>query len=195
METSRIAKNVEGPKVENHRESKSKYGIETKSCGIVTLRNCNGPAEITKKMAPETIIADVLPVGGKLSTDANSHVRTSFAGAVTQLAPQIGKTTSRKYLFDTVERCLKVPETEVQFKIITTPDSLKAVVVLSHLSQKVIETVLRLAHDRSWRCHLQTIELIPELITPLFDCQDELVKVSTSTLVDPVNVTRMVVLG
>ena len=43
METSRIAKNVEGPKVENHRESKSKYGIETKSCGIVNLRNCNGP--------------------------------------------------------------------------------------------------------------------------------------------------------
>ena len=28
-------------------------------------------AEITKKMAPETNIADVLPVGGKLSTDAN----------------------------------------------------------------------------------------------------------------------------
>ena len=53
----------------------------------------------------------------------------------------------------------------------------------------------RLAHDRSWRCHLQTIKLIPELITPLFDCQDELVKVSTSTLVDPVNATRMVVLG
>ena len=44
-------------------------------------------------MAPETNIADVLPVGGKLSADANSHVRTSFAGAVTQLAPQIGKTT------------------------------------------------------------------------------------------------------
>ena len=44
-------------------------------------------------MTPETIIADVLPVGGKLSTDANSHVRTSFAGAVTLLAPQIGKTT------------------------------------------------------------------------------------------------------
>ena len=45
METSRIAKNVEGPKVENHRESKSKYGIETKSCGIVNLRNCNGPSQ------------------------------------------------------------------------------------------------------------------------------------------------------
>ena len=70
-------------------------------------------AEIAKKMAPETIIADVLPVGGKLSTDANSHVRTSFAGAVTRLARQIGKTTSRKYLFDTVERCLKDSETEV----------------------------------------------------------------------------------
>ena len=56
-------------------------------------------------MAPETIIADVLPVGGKLSTDANSHVRTSFAGAVTRLAPQIGKTNSRKYLFDITERC------------------------------------------------------------------------------------------
>ena len=101
----------------------------------------------------------------------------------------------RKYLFDTVERCLKVPQTEVQLKIITTLDSLKAVVVLSHFSQKVLEPVLRLAHDRSWRCHLQTIKLIPELITPLFDCQDELVKVSTSTLVDPVNATRMVVLG
>ena len=150
-------------------------------------------AEITKKIAPETNIADVLPVGGKLSMDANSHDRTSFAGVVTQLAPQIGKTTSRKYLFDTVERCLKVPQTEVQLKIITTLDSLKAVVVLSHFSQKVLEPVLRLAHDRSWRCHLQTIKPIPELITPLFDCQDELVKVSTSTLVDPVNATRMVV--
>ena len=146
-------------------------------------------------MAPETNIADVLPVGGKLSTDANSHDRTSFAGVVTQLAPQIGKTTSRKYLFDTVERCLKDPQTEVQLKIITTLDSLKAVVVLSHFSQNVLEPVLRLAHNRSWRCRLQTIKLIPELITPLFDCQDELVKVSTSTIVDPVNATRMVVLG
>ena len=159
------------------------------------MRRCAGAAahiaEITKKMAPETIIADVLPVGGKLSTDANSHVRTSFAGAVTQLAPQIGKTTSRKYLFDIVERCLKDPETEVQLKIITTLDSLKAVMVLSHFSQKVLETVLRLAHDRSWRCRLQTIELIPELITQLLDCQDELVKVSTSMLVDPVYAIRI----
>ena len=89
---------------------------------------------------------------------------------------------------------MKDPETEVQLKIITTLDSLKAVVVLSHFSQKDLETVLRLAHDRSWRCHLQTIKLIPGLITPLFDCQDELVKVNTSTLVDPVNATRMVVL-
>ena len=146
-------------------------------------------------MAPETIIADVLPVGGKLSTDANSHVRTSFAGAVTLLAPQICKTNSGKYLFDIVQLCLKDPETEVQLKTITTLDSLKAVVVLSHFSQNVLEPVLRLAHDRSWRCHLQTIKLIPELIRPLFDCQDELVKVSTSMLVDPVNATRMVVLG
>ena len=88
---------------------------------------------------------------------------------------------------------MKDPQTEVQLKTITTLDSLRAVVVLSHFSQKVLETVLRLAHDRSWRCHLQTIKPIPELITPLFDFQDELVKVSTSTLVDPVNATRMVV--
>ena len=90
---------------------------------------------------------------------------------------------------------MKVPETDVHLKTITTLDSLKAVVVLSHFSQKVLEPVLRLAHDRSWRCRLQTIELIPELITQRLDCQDELVKVSTSTLVDPVNATRMVVLG
>ena len=146
-------------------------------------------AVITKKKTPETIIADVLPVGGKLSADANSHVCPSFAGAVMRLAPQICKTNSGKYLFDIVQLCLKDPETEVQLKIIPTLDSLKAVVVLSHFSQNVLETVLRLAHDRSWRCRLQTIELIPELITQLLDCQDELVNVITSMLVDPIYAT------
>ena len=63
--------------------------------------------------------------------------------------------------------------------------------VLSHFSQKVLETVLRLAHDHSWHCRLQTIELISELITQLLDCQDELVRVNTSMLVDPIFATHI----
>ena len=44
---------LQNKRIENHRESKSKYSIETKSCGIVTLRNCNGPvlAEVIKYVA------------------------------------------------------------------------------------------------------------------------------------------------
>ena len=39
METSRIAKDAGGPKIEKHREPNGKYSIETIRSGILKLRN------------------------------------------------------------------------------------------------------------------------------------------------------------
>ena len=41
MECSRIERMAVRQKIENRREPKSKYGIETKRGGIVTWRNCD----------------------------------------------------------------------------------------------------------------------------------------------------------
>ena len=47
MESSRRAKEVRRQKIEKSRESKNKYSTETKSSGIVILRNCNGLSRIS----------------------------------------------------------------------------------------------------------------------------------------------------
>ena len=43
METSRIAKDAGGPKIEKHREQSGKYSFGTKRSGILTSRNSDGP--------------------------------------------------------------------------------------------------------------------------------------------------------
>ncbi|KAL7719959.1 Protein phosphatase PP2A regulatory subunit A [Entamoeba marina] len=148
-------------------------------------------ADITKKIPPESIISCILPVAHKLSTDKNVFVRSCLSSSITQLAPQLGKANCQEYLFSIIETCLQDENTEVQLKIITTLDCLNHVMVLSQLSQKVLATVMKLVNDSSWRCRLQTIELIPELIQQLTDCNFELVKVCVSVLTDKVYAIRV----
>ena len=44
MEASGMKRMFQIKRIENDREPKNKYSMGTKSCGIVTLRNCNGPS-------------------------------------------------------------------------------------------------------------------------------------------------------
>ncbi|ELP92701.1 protein phosphatase PP2A regulatory subunit A, putative [Entamoeba invadens IP1] len=148
-------------------------------------------ADITKKIPPEIIINKILPLANKLAEDPVVDVRSSLAEAITQLAPQIGKANCQKYLFKTIDMCLQDEKTEVQLKIITTLDYLNHVMVLSQLSQKVLQTVMRLVNDQNWRCRLQTIELIPDLLLQLQECHFELIKVSVSVLTDKVYAIRI----
>jgi len=148
-------------------------------------------AEMTKKIPPEIIISDILPIAQQLSNDGVVSVRSSLAVSITQLAPQIGKANTQQYLFKIIEACLQDDSTEVQLKIITTLDYLNHVMVLSQLSQKVLVTVMKLVNNSSWRCRLRTIELIPELIQQLTECQFELVRVSVSVLTDKVYAIRV----
>ena len=48
-------------KIENHREPKHKYGIETKRSGIVTWRNCNAPP-ITYTFYSKDTTGQILPL-------------------------------------------------------------------------------------------------------------------------------------
>ncbi|EKE36944.1 hypothetical protein ENUP19_0088G0019 [Entamoeba nuttalli] len=148
-------------------------------------------ADITKKIPPETIISEILPLAEKLSVDPVIDVRSSLAASITQIAPQIGRANCQNYLFKIIETCLQDNSTEVQLKIITTLDYLNHVMVLSQLSQKVLATVMKLVNDPSWRCRLQTIELIPELIQQLTECHFELIRVSVAVLTDKVYAIRV----
>ena len=149
-------------------------------------------SEITKKLKTEVVVSEkFLQKVRNLSKDPIVHVRSSLASSITQIAPQIGKPNSQNYLFGIIKQCLQDNNTEVRLNIITTLDSLYYVMVLNELSADVMVTVKRLAEDSNWRCRLQTIELIPELIRLMKENENELVKIALDGLKDKVYSIRM----
>ena len=73
MEESRMERTVLYQRIENRREPKNKYSTETKSCGIVPLRNCNRPSTSTSSRSTRTSSRSTRRTRRPTSTSASSR--------------------------------------------------------------------------------------------------------------------------
>ena len=138
MEESRMKMTSPGKRIEKGREPKSKYGIGTKSCGIVRLRNCYGPLQLQMVNTRKEIEEGCLPHSKAINAQINTLLKNELHALL------IGEMTPLEYL----ERCswivrLKNQGRRASFERIrrnekvVVPDKMKR--ILTNIARKMAE--------------------------------------------------------